>query len=111
MPPPAKRQINNLTRCRDPIKSFQGLKHNGPLLLNLARLAKRMAKGPLQIDAARWLHLLCVFPNDAHAHGGNTGFLNFSLYQSNGLIADASSRGEQDQVHLILLELCCDLPG
>lgn len=111
MPPPAKRQINNLTRCRDFIKSFQGLKHNGSLLLSLARLAKRMAKGPLQIDAARWLHLLRVFPNDGYAHGGNAGFLNFSLYQSHGLIADASSRCEQDQIHLILLESFCDIPG
>jgi hypothetical protein len=104
MSPPTKRQINNLTRSGDSIESPESLKNNSPLLLNFTRFTKRMAKGPLQVDAARRLNLLSVLPNDGDANGGDAGFFNLSLYQSHGLIADASSRGEQDNVDLVLFE-------
>ena len=105
MPPPAKWQINYLTRSGDPVKSFKGFKHNCPLLLNVARFTKGMAERPFQVNAAWRLNFFRVLPNNGDANGGDTGFFNLSLYQSHGLIADASSRGEQDQVDLVLFEL------
>ena len=104
MPPPTKRQVNNLTRRGDPVKSFEGFKNNRPLLLDVARFTKRMTERPLQVNAAWRLNFFSVLPNDGDAYGGDTGFFNLSLYQSHGLIADASSRGEQDHVNLVLFE-------
>ena len=111
MPPPTKRQINDLTRSGDPVKRFKGFKNNSPLLLYIARLAQRMTKGPLQIDAARRLYLFCVFTNDCYPNGGDACFFDLSLDQSHGLIADASSRGEQNDINLVALEFLHHLPG
>ena len=111
MPPPAKRQINYLTRSGDTVKSLKGFKNNSPLLLNLSRFAKRMTERPFQVNAAWWLNLFRILPNDGDTHGGDTGFFNLSLYQSHGLIADASSRGEQDHVDLVLFESLHHLLG
>jgi hypothetical protein len=104
MPSPTKRQINYLTRSCNPVKSFKGFKNNCPLLLNVARFTKRMTERPFQVNAAWRLNLFRILPNNGDANGGDTGFFNLSLYQSHGLIADASSRGEEDHVNLVLFE-------
>ena len=111
MPSPTKRQIDNLSRSCNPVKSFKGFKNNCPLLLNVARFTKRMTERPFQVNAAWWLNLFRILPNDGDTYGGDTGFFNLSLYQSHGLIADASSRGEQDHVDLVLFESLHHLLG
>ena len=104
MTPPAKRQINNLTWRGDAVERSESFQNDRTLLLSIARFTKWMAEGPLQVDAAWRLNLFCEFPNNGDANGGDTSFFNFSLDQSHGLIADASSRGEEDHVDLILFE-------
>ena len=104
MPPPAKWQINDLTWSGDPVKRFKGFKNNSPLLLNVARFTKRVAKRPFQVNTTWRLNLFRVLPNNGDANGGDSGFFNLSLYQSHGLIADASGRGEQDHVDLVPFE-------
>lgn len=111
MPAPTKRQINNLAWSFDPVKSFEGFQNNSPLLLNVARFTKRMAERPLQVNAARRLNLFCVLTNNGDANCGDAGFFNLSLYQSHGLIADASGRGEQNHVNLVLFKSLHDLLG
>ena len=64
MPPPTKRQINNLPRSSDTVKRLKGLQYNGTLLLHIPRFAERVTKRPLQIDAARRLHLFGEFTHD-----------------------------------------------
>jgi len=92
-PPPAKRQINNSARLFNLIKSPQGFKQYGPLLQNIAWLTDRMAKGPAQIYGARRFNLFSILSDDRNADGGNSDFFDFSLDQSDRLIADASGRG------------------
>ena len=111
MPSPAKGQIDNLSRSGDLVKSFKGFKNNCPLLLNVTRLTKRMTERPFQVNAAWWLNLFRILPNDGDTYGGDTGFFNLSLYQSHGLIADASGRGEQDHVDLVLFEFLHHILG
>jgi len=105
MSPPTKRQINNLTRRGDAVERSESFQNNCSLLLDIAWLTQRMTKRPLQVDAAWRLNLFCELANDGDANGGDTGFFDFSLDQSHGLIADASSRGEQNHVDMILFEL------
>ena len=111
MPPPTKRQINNLTRSGNAVQGFEGFEHHDALLLNIARLAQRVTKRPLQVDAARRLYLFCVLTNDCYPNGGDAGFFDFSLDQSHGLIADASGRGEQNDIDIVMLELLYHLLG
>ena len=63
-----------------------------------------MAERPFQVNTAWRLNLFRILPNDGDAYGGDAGFFDLSLYQSHGLIADASSRGKQDHVNLVLFE-------
>ena len=111
MPPPTEGQINNLTRSGHAVQGFERFEHHGALLLYIARLAQRMTKGPLQVDAARRLYLFCVFTNDCYSNGGDACFFDLSLDQSHGLIADASGRGEQNDIDIVMLELLYHLLG
>ena len=111
MPSPTKRQINNLTRSGHAVQGFEGFEHHGALLFSIARLAQRVTKRPLQVDTARRLYLFCVLSNDCYPNGGDACFFDLSLDQPHGLIADASSRGEQNDIDLVGLELLYHLPG
>lgn len=109
--PPAKRQVDNNAWLFNLIKRTQSLIHDRPLLLNVARFTKRVAEGPTQKDGAWRLNLFRIFSNDRNPDCGDPDFFNFSLYQSHGLIADASGRGQKNQIDLIGFEFACDLPG
>ncbi len=65
----------------------------------MVRLAERVTKGPLQKDGPWRLHLFGVTPDYRDADGGYPLGLDYSLDQSHGLIADGSTRGEEDTVH------------
>ena len=63
------------------------------MLLGLVvRFADGVTKGPFQKHRARWLHLLGILTHDGNTDGGDAGFFNYSLDQSNGLITDPSAR-------------------
>ena len=109
VPPPAKRQINNLSRSRGRIKHPEGFENHRPLLLDVARLTERVTEGPLDVDGSRRLHLFRIFTHDRHPDSRDAGFFNLSLDQSHGLVADASGRGQQDHVDGLLPELFDDL--
>jgi len=102
IPPPTKRQINNLPRSSSRIKHPEGLENHGPLLLDIARLTERMPKRPLDVNGPWRLYLFCVFTYDRYPDSRDAGFFNLSLDQSHGLVADASGRGQQDHVNFVL---------
>lgn len=102
IPPPTKRQINNLPRSSSRIKHPEGLENHGPLLLDIARLTERVSKRPLDVNGPWRLHLFCVFAHDRYPDCRDAGFFNLSLDQSHGLVADASGGGQQDHVNFVL---------
>ena len=104
MTPPAEGQINDLARGGDGVEGVQGFHYNCMLLLDVAWLAQRVAERPTQEHASWRLHLLSEFAHNRHSYGGNAGFFDLSLYQANGLIADASGRSQHDYIDLILPE-------
>jgi hypothetical protein len=73
------------------------------------RFSQGMTEGPAQKDAPWRLHLLRVLSDDGDPDGGDTGLFNNPLNQPNGLIADPSARGEQDDIHPIGTQLFCYL--
>ena len=81
------------------------------MLRNVARFTEGMAEGPFEKNAAGWADLRGVVADDGDADGGDAGSFDFPLDQSYGLIADASGRGEQDQVDFVGAELAGDLAG
>ncbi len=69
----------------------------------MVRLAERMSERPLQEDSSGRLYLFSVFPDNGDADGGYPICFNYPLDQPHGLIADGSSRDEQDAVHPLSL--------
>ena len=102
IPPPTKRQINNLPRSSSRIKHPEGLQNHSPLLLDITRLTERMSKRPLDVNGPWRPHLFCVFAHDRYPDCRDAGFFNLSLDQSHGLVADASGGGQQDHVNFVL---------
>ena len=111
VPPPGKRQVDNLARFPDGFDGFEGLEQNGALLGQIARFAQGMAEGPFEEDGAGRLDFFRVVPNDGDAHRRNALSFDFSLDQPHGLIADASGRGQQHQIDLVFLELAGNFRG
>ncbi len=107
--PPFEWQIENLAWDRDGVEGSECFQNNNALLLRIPWFAERVTKRPLQVNASWRLYLFRVLTYDRYSHGGDSSFFDLSLYQSHGLIADASSRGEQDDVNLVLLEFFNDL--
>jgi hypothetical protein len=91
--PPFEWQIDNLARGGDGVEGPEGFQNNSALLSHIPWFAERVTKRPFQINAAWRLYLFSVLTYDRDSHGGDASFFDLSLYQSHGLIADASSRG------------------
>jgi hypothetical protein len=105
MPSPAEGKIDDFSRRRDPVKCPECFEQHSPLLQDVPRLPERVAERPAQEDGAWRSNLLGEFSHDRYADGGDAGFLDLSLDQPHGLIADASGRSQQDQVDMVLAEL------
>ena len=78
------------------------------MLPGIARFTERVTEGPLKVNGARRLNLFCIFTYDRHPDGRDAGFLNLSLDQSHGLVADASGRGQQNHIDDLLSEFFND---
>ena len=109
MAPPLEWQVDNLSRGGDGVKGLEGFQNNSTLLLHIPRFAERVTKRPFQVNTAWWLYLFRVLTNDRYPHGGDSSFFDLSLYQSHGLIADASGWSQQDYIDLVLPEFLYDL--
>ena len=109
MPPPGKRQVDDLTRFPDPVDRFQSLDQDGALLSDIIRFAQGVTERPLEEDGSGRLNLFRVFADNRDAHGGDALVFDLSLDQSHGLIADTSGGGQQDQINLVFLEFAGDL--
>lgn len=109
MTSPAEGQVNDTAWNGDGVEGTQGLDNHGALLTDVSGFTQRVTEWPAQEYGAGRLHLLGIFTHDRYPDGGDAGFLDLSLDQSNGLIADASGRGQQDDINPVLLELFHDL--
>ncbi|GEM_PF-2182537 len=107
--PPLEWQVDDFARGGYRVKGLKGFQYNCALLSHISRFAERVTERPFQVNAAWRLYLLRVLTHDCYSHGSDSSFFDLSLYQSHGLIADASSRGEQDDVNLVLPEFFHDL--
>ena len=75
------------------------------MLSDIARLAKRVAKGPAQEHGSWWSRLFRQLTLDADRHGWDTIAFNLSGNQSHGPITQSSRGGEHDGVNLRLVQL------
>ncbi len=57
-----------------------------------------MTERPSQKNGPRRPYVLRIFSHDGNADRGNTRSLDLALYQSNGLIADASPGGQEHDI-------------
>ena len=84
-------------------KKFQTFHHDS-LLLGLAkRLTQRMAIGISQMIGSRRFNRSADFPTDTKTNGGNPSAFDFTLDQTDRLVAEASGRNEEGNIRLHLL--------
>ncbi len=93
-----------MPRLIDFVKRLEGPVQYGRLLVPVAGFPQGVPEGPAQKNGSRRFYFFGVLAHDGDADGGDAGLLNRPLDQSDGLIADASGRGQKDGVHAIFKE-------
>jgi hypothetical protein len=104
---PPERDVDNLAGFLYGIKGLEGLCEDCPLLDTIERLSKGMAEWPAQENGPRRLHLHSIFPHNRDPYGRNADPFDLPLYQSQGLIAYASTGCEQHGIN----PCCLQPPG
>ena len=103
VPFPTKRTVDNGPWFLNRFKKFQTFQHDS-LLLGLAeRFAQRMTIGISQMIGSRRFDRSADFPTDTKTDSGNPPAFDFSLDQTDRLIAEASRRNEEGYIRLHLL--------
>lgn len=98
---PPEAGVDNLTRHPDCVKGLEEFGEHGPLLANLKGLPQGMSERPAQEHGSRGLHLFGILPHYRYADCRYACLLDGALYQTDGLIADASGRDKNYCVHTI----------
>ena len=100
---PTKRTVDNGPWFLYRFKKFQTFQYDS-LLLGLAkRFAQRMTKGISQMIGSRRFDRSADFPTDTKTNGGNPPAFDFSLDQTDRLVAEASGRNKEGNIRLHLL--------
>ena len=100
---PTKRTVDNGPWFLYRFKKFQTFQHDS-LLLGLAkRLAQRMTIGISQMIGSRRFDRSADFPADTKTDGGNPPAFDFTLDQTDRLVAEASGRNKEGNIRLHLL--------
>ena len=103
VPFPTKRTVDNGPWFLYRFKKFQTFQHDS-LLLGLAeRLAQRMAIGVSQMIGSRRFDRSADFPTDTKTDSGNPPAFDFTLDQTDRLVAEASGRNKEGNIRLHLL--------
>lgn len=68
-----------------------------------------MSEGPVEIDRSGRLYLERILAHNRDPDGGDSLPLDLPLDKSHGLIADASPRGKQNDIHAVLPEFPGDV--
>ena len=100
---PTKRTVDNRPWFLNRFKKFQTFQHDS-LLLGLAeRLAQRMTIGITQMIGSRRFDRSADFPTDTKTDSGNPSAFDFTLDQTDRLVAEPSRRNEEGKIRLHLL--------
>ena len=103
VPFPTKRTVDNGSWFLNRFKKFQTFHHDS-LLLGLAkRFAQRMTIGISQMIGSRRFDRSADFPTDTKTDSGNPPAFDFSLDQTDRLVAEASGRNKEGNIRLHLL--------
>jgi hypothetical protein len=93
MPTPLEGKVNDLARSFNRVERTESFHDDSAVLFFLARFSQRMTERPLDENSPGWFDLFCVLANDGNPNRGYACFFDFSLDQSDRLVADASGRG------------------
>ena len=108
LPTPPERDIENRAGFLDAFERLKGFVQNCSLLSEMKRLTQWMSKGPFQKNRAGWFDFFTEFSHDGNADRGNSGLLDFTLDQSDRLVADASARHQKRYIHLLCFKMFDD---
>ena len=103
VPFPTKRTIDNGPWFLYRFKKFQTFQHDSLLLGLVERLAQRVTIGISQMIGSRRFDRSADFYADTKTDSGNPPAFDFSLDQTDRLVAEASGRNKEGNIRLHLL--------
>ncbi len=102
---PAIRQGQDRTRCSDLLGGMQTIEKHLALQFAVSNAPERESERMLDKQGPRGFHLLRDFTYQSERDCRETSLIEYSLEQSHGLLADRSSRNQENQVNAVFLEL------
>ena len=103
VPFPTKRTVDNGSWFFNRFEKFQTFHHDSLLLGLSERLTQRMTIGISQMIGSRRFDRSADFPTDTKTDSGNPSAFDFSLDQTDCLVAEASGRNKEGKIRLHLL--------
>ena len=103
VPFPTKRTVDNGPWFLYRFKKFQTFQYDSLLLGFAERLAQRMTIGISQMIGSRRFDRSADFPTDTKTDSGNPPAFDFTLDQTDRLVAEASGRNKEGNIRLHLL--------
>jgi len=73
------------------------------MLYRLERFTERMSERPSEKNGPRRLDCFGIFTDNRDAYRRDAGFFYHPLYQSDGLITNASGGSQQNNIHAVRL--------
>ena len=99
LPSPAPAHIDDFSGRFDGIKHLKGFVEHSALLIPMMGFSQRMSEWPSQENRSGRLDLFGIRTIDGNTDGGDTRSFDDTLDQSHGLMANPSSRCQQDHIH------------
>lgn len=103
MPPPPIPGLQDGPRFVHGLQRPQRIDKDRPLLLDSEGFAERMAERVTEIKSTGRLHLLRHLFLERDPHRRNAFYLDGTLEQTHGLVAQPSGRGEDDGLRPVTL--------
>ncbi len=109
MSPPAIRAINDYSRSVCSFQYFQAIQENLLLLRSVKCFTHGMTEWIFQMVCTRRFNRLCNLTGNRNAYGRNSLSLDFTLNQTDRLVADTSGWHQQSYINFLLLDFFCCL--
>lgn len=75
---------------------------NTYLLGDIKRLSQWVSEWPMQVNGARWFNFFSIGSGDRYPYRWDAVSFNFPLNQSYGLVANTSSRRQENSIHMVI---------
>lgn len=105
MSSPAIRTVDDDSRLTSGLQDLQAIHENAFLLLSIEKLTHRMPKWIAKEIGARWLYGFADLSGNRYSDRGDSLPFYLPLNQTDRLVAQASGRNQESDVHILETQL------